>query len=99
LAAATPTALDARPPSRALVPLTRESPAFPREALNAGVRQGTVKARLSVDDAGRVTGVDILDAQPRRVFDRAVARTLARWTFEPGASSRTTDVEVAFQRE
>jgi protein TonB len=99
LAAATTTSLDARMPSRALVPLMRESPEFPREALNAGVRQGTVKARLSVDEAGRVTGVDILDAQPRRVFDRAVTRTLARWTFEPGASGRTTDVEVVFQRE
>jgi protein TonB len=58
-----------------------------------------VKARLSVDEAGRVTGVDILDAQPRRVFNRAVTRTLTRWTFEPGAGGRTTDVEVAFQRE
>ena len=54
---------------------------------------------MTVDAAGRVTAVDIVDAQPRRVFDRAVTRTLARWTFEPGAGSRTTDVEVAFRRD
>lgn len=99
LAAATPTTLDASAATRAMTPLTREAPEFPREALNAGVQQGTVKARLAIDAAGHVTAVDILDAQPRRVFDRAVMRTLARWTFEPGASGRTTDVEVAFRRE
>ncbi|HVJ76168.1 MAG TPA: TonB family protein [Casimicrobiaceae bacterium] len=99
LAAAAPARLDARPAARALVPLTREAPEFPREALNAGVVQGSVKARVSVDAAGRVTAVDILDAQPRRVFDRAVTRTLARWTFEPGDGGRTTDVEVAFKRD
>jgi protein TonB len=46
-----------------------------------------------------VTAVAIVDAQPRRVFDRAVTRTLARWTFEPGAGDRTTDVEIAFRRD
>jgi protein TonB len=57
-----------------------------------------VKARLSIDAAGRVTSVDVLDAQPRRVFERAVTRTLARWTFEPGAAGRSTGIEVAFRR-
>ena len=43
--------------------------------------------------------VEIVDSQPRRVFDRAVSRTLSRWTYEPGAPGRTTDVEIAFDRE
>ena len=99
LAAVAPTLQETRIAPVTLTPVTREVPDFPREAVNAGVSQGSVRARLTVDAAGRVSAVDIVDAQPRRVFDRAVTRTLSRWTFEPGASGRTTDVEIAFRRE
>ena len=91
--------LETRPAPRPLAPLTRESPAFPREALQSGVDRGFVRARLAIDASGRVTGVEILDSQPRRVFDRAVTRTLVRWTYEPGAAGRTADVEIAFNRD
>ena len=99
LAAAAPVLQETRIAPLTLKPVTREIPEFPREAVNAGVSQGSVRARLTVDGAGRVTAVDIVDAQPRRVFDRAVTRTLARWTFEPGANGRTTEIEIAFRRE
>jgi protein TonB len=99
LAAAAPVLQETRIAPLTLTPVTREIPEFPREAVNAGVAQGSVRARLTVDAAGRVTAVDIVDAQPRRVFDRAVMRTLSRWTFEPGASGRTTDIEIAFRRD
>ncbi|MBK7333595.1 MAG: TonB family protein [Betaproteobacteria bacterium] len=99
IAAASPSVLPSRAQPRALVPLSRESPAFPREALAAGVDKGVVRARLSIDASGRVASVEIVDSQPRRVFDRAVSRTLSRWTYEPGAPGRTTDVEIAFNRE
>jgi protein TonB len=99
LAAASPSALPSLAQPRALVPVSRESPTFPREALAAGVDRGLVRARLSIDASGRVTGVEIVDSQPRRVFDRAVSRTLSRWTYEPGVPGRTTDVEIAFDRE
>ena len=74
-----------------LTPVTREVPDFPRQAVNAGVAQNSVRARLTVDAAGRVGAVDIIDAQPRRVFDRAVTRTLSRWTLSRArAASRRT---------
>ena len=63
------------------------------------MNQGSVKARIRSDAAGRVAGADILDAQPRRAFDRAVTRALLRWTFEAGEAGRTADVEVAFGRD
>jgi len=99
LAAATPSTLEPRAQPRPLAPISRESPDFPREALAAGIDKGIVRARLSIDAGGRVTGVEIVESQPRRVFDRAVTRTLARWTYEPGSPGRTTDVEIAFSRD
>ena len=47
---------------------------------------------------GNVTRVDIVTAQPRRVFDDAVTLALAQWKFNDGAAGRTYDTEVVFQR-
>jgi protein TonB len=77
--------------------LSREEPTFPREAVQAGVREGRVLARMSIDGRGNVTKVDIVSAEPRRVFDRAVQRALSQWKFDAGADGRTADTEVVFR--
>jgi len=100
LAAATPPAQATRAPAPAkLMPVSRETPEFPREAIARGVDRGIVKARLTVDAQGRVGKVDILEATPQRVFDRAVRDALSRWQFEPGAAERTTTVDLTFKRD
>lgn len=78
--------------------LSREDPSFPREAVQAGVSQGTVKARMTIDAQGRVTRVDIVDATPRRVFDRAVRTALSNWRFDAGREGRTAETEVVFKQ-
>jgi TonB family protein len=100
VALAAPSSADAHPPARAkLLPLARQDPEFPREAIVRGITNGDVKARLAIDAAGKVTGVDIVDARPARVFDRAVRDALSRWSFPAGASGRSTEVEIAFHRD
>jgi len=99
VASAAPLSLETRIAPLTLTPVTREVPDFPREALAAGVDRGRVKARVTVDAAGRVSAVDVVESEPQRVFDRAVMRSLARWTFAPGEGGRTTVVEIAFRRE
>ncbi len=48
--------------------------------------------------AGNVTRVEIVEANPRRVFDRAVVRALSQWRYSDGAAGRTVDMEIAFRR-
>ena len=84
--------------TQALVPIARETPSFPREALAAGLDSGIVKARLTIGPKGNVESVDIVSAS-HRSFNRAVRDALAHWRFEPGAGGRTTDVDVAFKRD
>ena len=86
------------PPPAVTRVVTRVDPEFPREAIQAGAETGTVKARLSVDAGGNVTQVDVTEAVPRRVFDRAVVRALSQWKYNEGAAGRVVDVEVAFKR-
>jgi len=57
-----------------------------------------VRARMTLDAAGGVTRVEIVESSPRRVFDRAVVRALSQWRYSDGAAGRTVDMEVAFKR-
>jgi len=78
--------------------LSRVDPDFPREAVQAGADSGNVRARMTLDASGAVTRVDIVEASPRRVFDRAVIRALSQWRYSAGAEGRTVEMEVAFRR-
>jgi len=85
-------------PTPRLVPIARDAPDFPREAIALGLATGNVKARLTVDAHGNVSSVDIVEAT-HRAFDRAVREALAHWRFEPGSAGRTTTVDIAFKRD
>ena len=98
VASSAPTARPApRQEAAALIVIAREQPAFPRDALRAGVESGIVRARMTINAAGEVTNVAILQAQPTRVFDRSVQQALGHWKFNAGTDGRTFDTEVAFK--
>jgi protein TonB len=82
-----------------LTPISRVEPEFPREANIAGVEKGLVRARMTVDSSGEVSRVEILDAAPRRVFERAVIKTLSQWKFAPGGDGRSMEIDIAFRRK
>jgi protein TonB len=78
--------------------VSKVEPEFPREAVQAGIDKGIVKARMTIDGSGEVTRVEVLEANPRRVFDRAVVKTLSQWRFNAGASGRVVEIDVNFSR-
>ena len=81
-----------------LTPVSRVDPEFPREAISAGADTGKVKARMTIDATGEVTRVEIIEANPRRLFDRAVVKTLSQWKFAPGSDGRSMEIDVNFRR-
>ena len=91
-----PQAAIAGPADATLV--SRVEPEFPREAVQAGADRGVVKARMTLDGSGEVTRVEVLEANPRRVFDRAVVKTLSQWKFNPGNAGRAVEIEIEFKR-
>lgn len=76
----------------------RVQPEFPHEAVRAGVDRGTVKARVTLAGSGEVTRVEILEASPRRLFDRAVVGALSQWKYDAGTDKRVVEVDINFQR-
>lgn len=92
----TPGIAAAGPADASLV--TKVEPEFPREAIQAGADNGKVKARMTLDGTGEVTRVEILEANPRRLFDRAVVKTLSQWKFTSGNAGRAVEIDIEFKR-
>ena len=78
--------------------VSKVQPEFPKEAAQAGVDRGHVKVRLSLEASGEVSRVEILEANPRRIFDRAVVKTMTQWRFNAGDANRAVEMDVDFQR-
>jgi len=74
-------------------------PEFPREAVQQGINSGSVKAKMNIDPDGKVASVEILEAEPRRVFDKAVMRALTEWRFEASGEKQVHEVKLVFKNE
>lgn len=73
-------------------------PEFPNEAAKRGISTGTVKAKVSIEADGKVSAVEIIEAEPKKLFDRAVISALMEWKFEPGEKT-THEVKLVFKNE
>jgi periplasmic protein TonB len=78
-------------------PLRGDPPEFPSEAARAGYDEGKVKVRLTVEPSGEVTHVEVVEASPRRVFDRATVRALSQWRYAAGGS-RVVEMDLNYRR-
>ena len=72
----------------AVTPLQTPQPDYPREALMAGTK-GEVVAEISINGAGEVTGVRIISASPRGVFEKSVISTVRRWKYQGNGENTT----------
>jgi periplasmic protein TonB len=88
--------LDTRPVK--LAPVHRVDPEFPRAATRVGTERGLVTARMTLDGDGNVTQVEIVQAEPRRLFDQAVTQALSQWRYPEGRAGRVVEVEVGFKQ-
>jgi protein TonB len=77
-----------------LVKQTR--PRYPTAAMRAN-QEGWVDVEFTVDAQGVVGGVNIIDAQPKHVFDRAALDAVTRWEFRP-ASRNGEPMPVTMRR-
>jgi TonB family protein len=78
--------------------VSRSEPAYPVEGIRQGIlRLVVVKARVTIDAAGNVGDVVVLEGGPIAAFARETRNTLKQWKFNPGAPGRTQDVEITFK--
>ena len=81
---------------RGITKTSGDDPAYPREAIRAGVQKGRVVARLSIDESGKVTDVNIIASEPRGIFDKVVRAALETWRFKAEGEKYVGEVEINF---
>ena len=91
-------ALAVAPPAPRLV--SRVDPEYPIHAAWADVKEGSVKARLTLDRQGSVQRVELIESVPSHVFDREARRVLGMWTYSADrcADGRTVEATLEFKR-
>ncbi len=65
-----------------VIPLSRQPAVYPQRAIRQKI-EGYVTARLAINARGSVDDVEIIDAQPRGVFEREAIRALYKYKFKP----------------
>lgn len=78
-----------------LAPLKRVEPVYPAEAARAGTN-GFVEVEFTVDAAGKVASVSVVNAKPSRTFETAAVKAVKQWTFAPGADGGRGKVRLDF---
>jgi protein TonB len=81
---------------RGITRISGDDPVYPREAIRGGIAKGRVTARLQIDEKGNVTDVNIIQSEPRGVFDKAVRAALENWKFRAEGERYVGEVEINF---
>lgn len=85
------------PSERGATPIVRINPKYPPDAARDGLN-GWVKLRFTINEVGQVVDVEVIEAQPKRIFDREAVRALKGWKYQPqienGVAVKQTGMQV-----
>lgn len=79
-----------------VIPIVRIAPQYPRKALMAKI-EGWVKVKFTITPSGTVTNPEVVDAKPRRIFDREAIRAILKFKFKPKVVNGQGVEQVATQ--
>lgn len=79
--------------------LKKVPPEYPSEAIKKNIASGSVRAKLNIAGDGKVANVEVVEAEPKRVFDRAAVEALSQWKFEGTGAAQTHEVKLVFRSE
>ncbi len=96
-APATSIAADTAPQNQDFKLVKRVNPTYPSQALRSRT-EGWVELSFTVGVDGNVDGVEVVNANPRRVFDREAMRALSQWKFTPRVEDGKAVAAKARQR-
>ena len=77
-------------------PIVRIDPKYPVDAARDG-KEGWVEMSFSIDKAGNVIDAKVINAEPRRLFNREALRALKGWKYRPKIENGQAVVQSGLQ--
>ena len=74
-------------------PIFRVNPNYPIEASRNGI-EGWVVLGFDIDKIGQVVNVKVINAEPKRIFNKAAKQALRKWKYQ----AKTVDGQQVMQR-
>lgn len=71
-------------------------PEYPRAAERRQL-EGYVLVAFSVDANGKVSGAEVVDADPQGVFDRSAIEAVEQWRFESGSPVDGVQKKISYK--
>ncbi|GEA61494.1 energy transducer TonB [Vibrio comitans] len=65
-----------------VMPLHRMEPRYPARALSRKI-EGYVVMSFTINEIGNPIDIEVVQSEPKRVFDREATRALQRWKYQP----------------
>ena len=78
-----------------IMPMVRVNPIYPQPAAAKGI-EGFVDVIFDVSETGSTQNIEVVYAEPERIFNSAVVKAVSRWKYKPkmedGVAVRMTGV-------
>ena len=81
---------------RDAIPIVRVAPDYPAAAITNNV-EGWVRVQFTITAAGTVKDAIVVDSQPKKTFDDAALRGIARWRYNPKVEGGVAVERVGLQ--
>ena len=79
--------------NKSATPMVQTQPQYPVDAAREG-KEGWVVVKFDINKQGKVVNAKVIDADPKRTFDKAALRAVKNWKYQPKVDQGLTVAQL-----